>query len=269
MNRVDKKFKQLKKKKKKAFIAYVTAGDPSLAVTARLIPEMEKAGVDILELGVPFSDPIADGITIQQASERALAKNAFLPDILNMVKKVRKKVRELPILLMSYYNPIYTHGLRKFVSDAKKCGVDGIIIPDLPPEEGKPLRDLCLKNDLSLVFLAAPTSTKKRLHSIAKNSISFIYYVSLLGVTGERKDIPKDLVKSVLKLKAVTKKPICVGFGISKPVFAKMIAKVSDGVIVGSAIVRDIEKNIKRKDLPKRVDSFIKPFAKAVHGVRS
>ena len=170
---------------------------------------------------------------------------------------------------MSYYNPIYKHGLKKFVSDAKKCGVDGIIIPDLPPEEGKLLRNLCLKNSLSLVFLAAPTSTKKRLRSIAKRSIGFIYYVSLLGVTGERKDLPKDLIKGVLNLKRVTKKPVCVGFGISKPVFAKMIAKVSDGVIVGSAIVRDIERNRKRKDLPKRVASFVKPFAKAVHEVRS
>ena len=125
MNRVDKKFRQLKKEKKKAFIAYVTAGDPGLAVTARLIPEMEKAGVDVLELGVPFSDPLADGLTIQRASERALAKDAFLPDILNMVKKVRKKVRELPILLMSYYNPIYKHGLKKFVNDVEHITFSG------------------------------------------------------------------------------------------------------------------------------------------------
>jgi tryptophan synthase alpha chain len=267
-NRVDKKFRQLKKEKKKAFIAYITAGDPDLATTARLIPEMEKAGVDIIELGVPFSDPLADGLTIQRASERALAKDVFLPDILKMVKGARKKTGGIPILLMSYYNPVYRYGLKKFAKDCQRCGIDGVIIPDLPPEEGKTLRSLCLRNDQSLVFLAAPTSTKKRLSIITKNSTSFIYYVSLLGVTGERKALPSDLIKSVKKLKALTKKPICVGFGISKPAHAQMVARVSDGVIVGSAIVRVIERNKGCKDLPKKVSSFLKPFAKAVHEVR-
>ncbi|MGB2706032.1 MAG: tryptophan synthase subunit alpha [Candidatus Omnitrophota bacterium] len=265
MNRIDRLFRDLRKKRKKAFIVYIAAGDPSLGETGKLIIELEKSGVDLVEIGIPFSDPLADGPTIQKASQRALSKGASVKSILRMVHRTRKKV-SLPLVFMTYYNPVYHYGLAKFVRDSKSAGVDGVIIPDLPPEEAKEIIGISKKENFATIFLAAPTSTKKRLKDIAARSTGFIYYVSLTGVTGARKKLPRDIIEHVRSLKRITKKPVCVGFGISRPEQARKISRLADGIIVGSAVIKVIEKNIGRKDLRKSVARFVKSLEKAIHG---
>jgi len=225
--------------------------------------DLSKSGVDLIELGIPFSDPLADGPTIQRASQRALSNGVNTGAILKMVRSVRKKIN-LPLVFMTYYNLVAHYGLGKFVKDSKASGVDGIIIPDLPPEEGQELSKVSKKEDFSVIFLAAPTSTKDRLKVISDKSTGFIYYVSLTGVTGARKKLPKDVISHVKSLKRITKKPICVGFGISEPKQAKRIANVADGVIVGSALIKIIEKNLKNKVLYKKVSNFAKSLKKAI-----
>jgi len=264
MNRIDNLFRKLKKKRKKAFIAYITAGDPTLKKTERIVVELEKSGVDLIELGIPFSDPLADGPTIQKASERAISGGANIRSIFKMARSLRKKVR-LPLVFMTYYNLVFHHGIKKFIKDSKKIGVDGVIIPDLPPEESKDLIHIAKKNNFSTIFLAAPTSTKKRLKDIAKKSKGFIYYVSLTGVTGARERLPKDILTNVHRLKRITKKPVCVGFGISNPRQARNISHLADGIIVGSAIIKVIEKNANSKDLYKEVSKFVKSLVKGMH----
>jgi len=264
MNRIDKLFNSLKKLKKKAFIVYITAGDPTLKATEKLILELENSGADLVELGIPFSDPLADGPTIQRASQRSLKKGTNIKSILKLVRSLRKRIK-LPLVFMTYYNLVAHYGLSNFVRDSKSSGVDGIIIPDLPPEEGKELIKISRRKDFSTIFLAAPTSTKGRLKIIADKSNGFIYYVSLTGVTGARKKLPSDIVKHVASLKRLTKKPVCVGFGISDAKQARKIARIANGVIVGSAVIKIIEKNLKSKDLYKKVSSFTKTLAKAVH----
>ncbi|MBN1353447.1 MAG: tryptophan synthase subunit alpha [Candidatus Omnitrophica bacterium] len=264
MNRINALFKRLKEERKKAFIVYITAGDPNLETTKKLIKELEKNGVDLIELGVPFSDPMADGPTIQRASQRALSGGTSIKSIFEAVHSVRKSVK-LPLVFMTYYNPVLSYGPEKFVHDCKTAGVDGVIIPDLPPEEGKALADLSAKQDFSIIFLAAPTSSAKRLKIIAKKSSGFIYYVSLTGVTGERRNLAPDTVSSIRKLKKITKKPVCVGFGISRPSQAQRLSRIADGVIVGSAIINIIERNKGKKDFYKNVNRFTKSFERAVH----
>ena len=264
MNRIDKKFKLLKRSKEKAFIAYITAGDPNLGMTARLVPALEKAGVDIIELGIPFSDPLADGPTIQAASKRALKNKAPLPKIFKMVKGLRRKTK-IPIAFMTYFNPVFRYGLAKFVSDCAAGGVDGIIIPDLPHEEAAELIKLGRSKKVATIFLAAPTSTRERIKNITKDSSGFIYYVSLTGVTGARKNLPSELAAKIKLLKSMARKPVCVGFGVSTPQQAKQIAAFADGVIIGSAIVSVIENNIGKKNLLERVSGFTRRLAKAIH----
>ena len=264
MNRIDKLFARLKKKRRKAFIVYITAGDPDLATTEKLIVELEKSGADLVELGIPFSDPLADGLTIQKASQRALSKGVRIKSILRMVRSARKKVR-FPLVFMTYYNIVSHYGVGRFVRDSKAAGCDGIIIPDLPPEEGDELITAARKEGFAAIFLAAPTSTPERLRNIASKSRGFIYYVSLTGVTGARKKLPADITEHVKKLKGITKKPVCVGFGVSLPQQARRIARLADGVIVGSAVIKVIERNIGKRDLYKKVSLFVGSLAKAVH----
>lgn len=266
MNRIDKKFKELKKNRKKAFIAYVTAGDPDLSMTKKIVLALEDAGVDIIELGIPFSDPMADGPTIQAASHRALSKGVTLKKIFRSVGDLRKST-SIPIAFMTYYNPVLKHGIKKFVRDCVLNGVDGVIIPDLPPEEAKDLIHFAKIKDVSTIFLAAPTSTRKRIKMIIENSTGFIYYVSLTGVTGARRELPPEVRSNVRVIKSMTNKPVAVGFGISSPVQARDIAKISDGVIVGSAIVKIIAGNQKNhKALISKLSSFSKRLAGAIHG---
>jgi len=257
MNRIDKKFKALKRKGKKAFIAFITAGYPNLVVTEKLILEFDRLGVDIIELGVPFSDPMADGPIIQEASQGALEKKTHLIGILNLVKKVRQSV-EIPICLMTYYNPVFCFGEERFVKKAIEAGVDGVIVPDLPPEEGKSLINSANKNKLEVICFISPTTSRKRIKYIAGISKGFIYYVSLTGVTGARQALSSDLLKNLKIIKGISKKPICVGFGVSERKQVEQIYKFADGVIVGSAIVKKIKDNIGKPDLVKRVSNFVK-----------
>jgi tryptophan synthase alpha chain len=257
MNRIERKFKQLKKNKQKAFIAFITCGYPNLSITKRLIREFAKLGVDIIELGVPFSDPLADGPIIQEASQEALKKGINLDNILNLVKKIRKEDKEIPLCLMTYYNPIFCLGEERFVKKASLCGVDGVIIPDLPPEEGKSFISLAEKNNLDTIFFLSPTSSLARIKMVATVSTGFIYYVSLTGVTGPRKNLSPDLIKNIKMIKQNTPKPVCVGFGVSNPSHVRQIYKVADGVIVGSAIIKKIKENLNKKDLPNIVGKFV------------
>jgi tryptophan synthase alpha chain len=266
MNRIDKKFKVLKRNGRKAFIAYITAGDPTLKATAKLVPALEKAGVDILELGIPFSDPLADGPTIQAASQRALKRGANLSGIFKMVKALRRST-DMPIALMTYFNPVFRYGLPRFIGDCAANGVDGVIIPDLPREEAAELIKLGRSKKVATIFLAAPTSTRDRIINIARDSTGFIYYVSLTGVTGARRSLPAGLAAKIRLLKSLARKPVCVGFGVSTPPQARQIAVLADGVIVGSAIVKVIEDNIGNKNLVNNVSGFARRLAKAIHDV--
>jgi tryptophan synthase alpha chain len=257
MNRIDKKFIQLKKQNKKAFIVFITAGFPDLSTTAKLVIELEKQGVDIIELGVPFSEPLADGPIIQEASEYSLKQGTNLPKILNLVKQLRKSTC-LPICLMTYYNPVFCFKEKCFVDRAVAAGVDGVIIPDLPGEEAKEFIRYARQKGLANISFIAPTSSSARIKSIIKVARGFLYYVSLTGVTGSRKNLNPDLRTKLSKIKQLTAKPICVGFGISNSAQVKEVRKISDGVIIGSAIVAKIKENIGRRNLVQKVGSFVK-----------
>ncbi|MFA5088512.1 MAG: tryptophan synthase subunit alpha [Candidatus Omnitrophota bacterium] len=255
-NRIKKKFETLRAKGKKAFIAFITAGDPSLKTTEELVLSFEHSGVDIVELGVPFSDPLADGPTIQAASQRALNNGVTLQKILDTVRHIRKR-SSIPLALMSYYNPIFHYGEKQFMAEAGKAGVDGLIVPDLPPEEAGSLIKLARQNCIATVFFLSPTTTLKRMKGIVRISDGFIYYVSLTGVTGARQKLPDTIVKNVKLAKRLTDKPICVGFGISTAAQVKLIAQVADGVIVGSAIVQEIFKNKGKNNLVRDVSRYV------------
>ncbi|MBU1006459.1 MAG: tryptophan synthase subunit alpha [Candidatus Omnitrophica bacterium] len=256
MNRIDKKFKDLRKKRKKAFIAFIMAGDPSLGVTKKLIFELENNGADIIELGIPFSDPLADGPTIQRSSGRAVKNKANIDSVSDLVKDVRSRTG-VPIVYLIYYNLIHHYGVEKFVRKASSSGVDGVVVPDLPPEESLSLRRAAEKHSFCVIHLAAPTSSEARLKKISAASSGFIYYVSLTGTTGIRTDLPKELFGNLARIKKLTNKPVCVGFGISKPEQVRMVSRAADGAIVGSAIIKKIEENLGKKDLVKKVGKFV------------
>jgi tryptophan synthase alpha chain len=262
-NRIEQRFADLKKDKAKAFIAFITAGFPDLKTTARLIFEMEKVGVDIVELGMPFSDPLADGPTIQMSSDWALKRNVTLRKVLDLVAQVRKR-SQIPLALMSYYNPVFRFGHRRFIQEAKSKGLDGIIIPDLPPEEAAELIGYAKKDKICTIFFLAPTSTRERIRLVSKKASGFIYYVSLTGVTGIRENLASGLKKNVEIIRQYTDKPVCVGFGISTPGHVKTLSMVSDGVIVGSAIIKQIQSNIGKKDLVKKIGRFISKLMRPI-----
>lgn len=261
MNRIEAKFKELKKQRKKALITYICAGDPNLRTTGELVLELEKNGADIIELGVPFSDPIADGPTIQRAALRSLKNNTSLADILGLVRKIRQK-SQIPILLMTYFNPVYQFGLEKLAQAAVNAGVDGFIIPDLLPESGKEVRSILKKHKLDLVYLVSPVTSGKRLELINKESTGFVYYVSITGITGTRTSLPQDIAKHAHNLRRYINQPMAVGFGVSNAQQVKQLSTSFDGVIVGSAIVSIIEKNIGKKDLVSKVGKFVKSLKK-------
>ncbi len=237
MNRVDAVFGRLHRKKEKALIAYLTAGYPTPATLLPLVRACERAGVDLVELGVPFSDPLADGPTIQAASQKALERGMTPARVLTEVRRMRRRGIRIPLLLMTYYNPIHHYGLESFCRDAARAGADGLIVPDLPPEEAQELQTAARARKLDLVFLAAPTSPKDRLRRIARASRGFVYYVSLTGVTGARRALPPELRRDVAVLKKMTALPVCVGFGISRPEQVRQVLETADGAIVGSALI--------------------------------
>ncbi len=261
MTRIEKKFKELKKRGGKAFIAFITAGYPSLNVTEKLILELERSGTDIIELGVPFSDPMADGPVIQEASREALKKNTRLVDILKSVKRIRSKT-DIPIALMTYYNPVFSLGDDRFLKIARDSGVDGVIIPDLPADEGRNFIHKANKAGLNSICFISPTTSAGRIKVITSLAKGFIYYVSLKGVTGARKRLPSDLKQNIARIKKITDKPICVGFGVSGRKQVKEAALVADGVIVGSAIVAKIKENINNPLLVRRVGEFVRRIYK-------
>lgn len=265
-NRITQKFKSLREAKQKAFIAYITAGDPTLATTERLVHALEKAGVDIIELGVPFSDPMADGPTIQAASQRALRNNVSLSDILQLVARIRK-LSQIPIALMTYYNPVFHMGDEHFVNAAVRSGVDGVIIPDLPPEEAHVLRKYAQASGLASIFFMAPTTTDYRLAKIVKASSGFIYYVSLTGVTGARSSLSQSIASDIKRVQRLTDKPVCVGFGISTADHVREAGRHADGVIVGSAIIKEIEKKLGHKDLVEHTAHYVRGLVQALKKV--
>ncbi|MFA5336516.1 MAG: tryptophan synthase subunit alpha [Candidatus Omnitrophota bacterium] len=264
MNRIDKKFAELKKLGRKALVAFFTAGDYGLQNTKKLVIEFEARGVDIIELGIPFSDPVADGPTIQISSERALKRGTKLKDVISAVGELRNKT-EIPIVLMGYYNPILKYGISKFISDCAKNGVDGAIIPDLPPEESGELVSAARAKGFATIFLLSPTSTAKRIKLISKYSRGFIYYVSLTGITGARSSLPRELASRVRLIKRHSKLPVCVGFGVSNPAQVRQICYAADGAIVGSAIVKEIEKNSAKKRFIGNVGDYVQKLTEAAH----
>ncbi len=263
-NRINKKFKELKSQRQKALIAFITAGDPSLTKTKELVLGFEKAGIDIVELGIPFSDPMADGPTIQASSQRALDRGTTLTKIIALTERLRKKT-QIPITFMMYYNHIFHYGEERFVKKIKKVGVDGLIVPDLPVEEAKSLIKLCQKHDISLIPFISPTTSEARIKKIAKQASGFIYYVSVAGVTGARSSVGDSYVKQIKRTRKYTKTPVCVGFGISTPQQAKKIARNADGVIVGSAIINQIQKHSKNKTMVAKVSGFVKTLVQVLH----
>lgn len=266
MNRIDQKFAYLRSINKKAFIPFITAGDPSLDVTESLALSLESSGADVIELGVPFSDPIADGPTIQRSSLRALKSGTTLKKVIDMVAKLRTKT-EIPIVLMGYYNPIYKYGVKKFVSDAVSVGIDGLIVADLPPEEADELISVARGQHLDTIFLVAPTSSLERIKIICEASTGYVYCVSSMGVTGTRERISETLRPTVEKIKRQTDKPIAIGFGVSNPEQAKEVAKLADGVIVGSAIVNIIEKEQSSGNLIPALSKFSSAIARAIRSI--
>lgn len=257
INRIDAKFKELKAAREKALIVFITAGYPSLKITERLVIELAKSKADIIELGVPFTDPMADGPVIQYASQEALKNNIRLIDIINLVGRLRKKTK-IPILLMTYYNPIFAFGEEKFIRYAVRKGIDGIIIPDLPADEGRRFILRAKKAGLHNVCFIAPTTSSKRMRMILRLAKGFIYYVSSTGVTGARKVFSSKLKENIIKIKRYTQVPVCVGFGVSSRKQIRKIFRFADGVIVGSAVVAKIKENIGKPCIVDKVASFVK-----------
>ncbi len=266
MNRIVEKFAQLKKSGKKGFIVYIGAGDPNLAATRELALAFDKAGVDILELGVPFSDPLADGLVNQLAAQRGLESKTTPPKVLKTIVAIRKQI-QIPIVLYIYFNLIHHVGLEKFIREAAKAGVDGLLILDLPPEESENYEALMKKSGLCHIYLVAPTTPEERMEFIVKRGSGFIYYISREGVTGMQSKVASNLASQVAKIRAQTDLPIAVGFGVSNPEQAKLVAQSADAVVVGSAVVNQIAEHGKSKDLVKRVSEFVKSLADALKSI--
>ncbi len=256
-NRIDEKFKQLKSENRGGFVPFIVAGDPNLETTKKLILLLAENGADVIELGIPFSDPVADGLTIQAAAERALRNPVNVKSSLEIVAEAREKNCETPIILFSYFNPILQFGLEKFAVEAVKSGVDGILITDLVPEEAEEFRQILADKNLSLIMLAAPTSSDERLRKICEKASGFIYAVSRAGVTGARKESSSDAENLVVRLKKFTALPIAVGFGISNAKQIKEVCRYADAAVIGSAIVAEIERSIESQTVIENVCLFI------------
>jgi tryptophan synthase alpha chain len=242
----------------KALIPYVTVGYPSLEATLKVVPLLAQNGADIVELGIPFSDPLADGVTIQRSSLHALKQGVSPQICLDVAKKLREKV-DIPLVFMTYYNPVFHYGLEKFCNACVGAGIDGLIIPDLPPQEGGDLETITEKQDIDLIYLLAPTSTEERIRLVGQRSRGFIYLVSVTGVTGARDRLPANLEVFVSRVKEQVTQPLCVGFGISTPSQAKRVARLADGVIVGSRIIQLMES----EDMPQ-LREFIRGLRNAL-----
>jgi len=266
MNRIEERFAQLRRAGKKGFIVYIGAGDPNLAATRELALAFDRAGVDILELGVPFSDPLADGLVNQLAAQRGLESGTTPPKVLQTIAAIRKK-SQIPVVLYIYFNLIHRVGMEKFIRNAARAGVDGLLVLDLPPEESDNYEALMRKNGLCHIYLVAPTTPEERMEFIVKRGSGFIYYISREGVTGMQSKVASNLAEQVSKIRARTKLPVAVGFGVSNPQQARLVAQNADAVVVGSAVVNQIAENGKSKDLVKRVGKFVKSLGDAVKSI--
>ena len=266
MNRIVQKFAQLKSAGKKGFVVYIGAGDPDLEATRQLALEFDRAGVDVLELGVPFSDPLADGLVNQLAAQRGLESGTTPPKLLATIKAIRKE-SQTPIVLYIYFNLIHKVGMEKFISDAAKAGVDGLLVLDLPPEESDNYEALMQQAGLCPIYLVAPTTPEERIEKIVKRGAGFIYYISRIGVTGMQTEVASNLAEQVARLRTHTSLPIAVGFGISNPEQAKLVAREGDACVVGSAIVNQIAEHGKSPELVAKVGQFVKALADAVKSI--
>lgn len=261
MTRIDDTFARLKAEGKKAFVSYVMAGDPDYDTALEIVKALPAAGVDVIELGLPFTDPMADGPTIQLAGQRALEAGQTLQKTLDMVKSFREGDQTTPIVMMGYYNPIYNRGVDTFLADAKEAGIDGLIVVDLPPEEDDELCIPAQAAGLNFIRLATPTTDEKRLPTVLQNTSGFVYYVSITGITGAAEAEAAAVAPDVARIKAATDLPVIVGFGVKTPQTAKSIAAVADGTVVGSAIVAEIASG----KSPSEVAAFVKSLADGAH----
>ena len=262
MTRIDAKFAELNAKGQKAFVTYVMAGDPDFDTSLEIVRGLPEAGVDIIELGLPFTDPMADGPTIQLAGQRSLEGGMTLQKTLDLARAFREGDNTTPIVLMGYYNPIYSRGVEAFLAEAKDAGIDGLIIVDLPPEEDSELCIPAQEAGLNFIRLATPTTDDKRLPKVLQNTSGFVYYVSITGITGAANAVAGDVGPEVARIKSATDLPVIVGFGIKTPEGAADIARVADGAVVGSAIVDQIAKG----NSPADVLAFVKSLADGAHG---
>ena len=266
MGRIADRFTKLRERGETALVTFVTAGDPDLATTEEVVLELERAGADLIELGVPFSDPMADGPTIQLSSERALASGTTLPGILQLVRRLRLR-SQVPIVLMGYFNPIFAYGAERFAADAAAAGVDGLLVVDLPPEEAAELKGASDARGLDLIFLLTPTSDRSRIEAVSGLGSGFIYYVSVNGVTGARSAVADTLAARVSEVRGALSLPLVVGFGISDPAQAGQVARMADGVVVGSALVKYFEK-YQGAELLKELGGFVRALKQGVNAGR-
>ena len=255
MGRIAQAFKQLHEQDRKGFIPFITAGDPDLETTEKLLVVLANSGATVIELGVPFSDPMADGPVIQRASERALKSAPGIADIIEMVSRVRKGI-STPIILFSYFNPLLQYGVEQLAIDAKKAGIDGVLVTDLTPEESSMFNSQLRKNELDLIFLVAPTSTDERLKLIASKASGFIYAVSRAGVTGTQTTVSDEAERLVTRIRRFSDLPVAVGFGISTSAQVADVQRYADAVVVGSAIVQELERNLGNENLPQLIGDF-------------
>lgn len=264
MNRIDARLGQLRRAGRKGLICYITAGDGGLPMTERLLDALARAGADVVELGVPFSDPLADGAVNQKAAERALRRGTTLRKILALVKRFRRRNPSLPLVLFSYFNPLHRYGVDRFARDAARAGLDGLLVLDLPPEEEAAFAALARNQRLKHIRLVAPTTPPGRMARIARRASGFVYYVSREGVTGMQRTLSRSIAPKVAALRRHTRAPIAVGFGISTPAQARQVAKVADAVVVGSALVHRIETLQTSPRLVPTVERFARSLAKAI-----
>jgi len=266
MNRIVERFARLKKSGQKGFIVYIGGGDPNLEATRQLALAFDKTGVDVLEIGVPFSDPLADGLVNQLAAQRGLESGTTPPKVLACVTAIRRQ-SQIPIVLYIYFNLIHKVGLEKFIAEAAKAGVDGLLVLDLPPEESENYEALMKQAGLCHIYLVAPTTPEDRMELIVKRGSGFIYYISREGVTGMQSQVATNLASQVAKIRAHTDLPVAVGFGVSNPEQAKLVAQHADAVVVGSAIVNQIAENGKSPELVAKVGAFVKSLSDAVKSI--
>jgi tryptophan synthase alpha chain len=265
MNRIDERFSRLRQNNEKGFVVYIGAGDPSLEMTRRLALAFDAAGVDVLELGVPFSDPLADGLVNQLAAQRGLESGTTPPKVLETVAAIRKE-SSIPVVLYIYFNLMHRHGVANFIRDAATCGVDGLLALDLPPEESENYEALMKANGLCAIYLVAPTTPEDRVKYIVQRGSGFIYYVSREGVTGMQSRVAESIAQMTGLIHRHTALPVAVGFGISNPEQAALVAASAEAVVVGSAIVDQIARRGGEPNLPEIIRDFVQPMLRAVKG---